>query len=98
MTISVFEAIGQSTKLSAASAGNADKRKFFVKGTSDRDEAIAALLAEIAGSQSLGTNSTLIANELSLDEIAPNIWEASVDYVAPEATIIASQPKAVGEV
>jgi hypothetical protein len=98
--IDVFEAFGsQKTKLTASADGNTVNLHYFVKGTEDRDEAADALLAHISLAQYVRNGlAVVVADSLEMEEIAPGIWDCSIDYVSPEKTDEKKQPKAVGEV
>jgi hypothetical protein len=99
-TIDVFEAIGsQSAKLARAADGDGLTLNYFVRGTTSRIEATEALLDELNSVELLrdGFN-VVIADSVDINEIAPGLWEATIEYVPPDKTDEKRQPKAVGEV
>lgn len=109
MSIDVFESIdSRATTISADGSGNSREVKFFVTGTDDMDAAIDAILSKLQASLQLASASRIvIASQLKVEQIGPEVFRGSMDYAALQAGGGSSggrggggvnKPTAVGEV
>lgn len=93
---SVFQTIGPSVGLSADGTNDRKGLRWMVTGTDDEAAALSALLAEIDNLVTVDSR-PLLADALTLEQVAPEIWSGGLDYSAIPFTAGSNRPRAVGE-
>jgi hypothetical protein len=100
MTIEVFELLGTKHSLSRAGTDTSLQSNYWIRGTDDRDAAIAALLTSIDLSPAVMNGTAIvIADSLEIEEVTDDQWQASISFVSPDNPRMSApqQPKQIGE-
>lgn len=100
MSIDVFELLGSKHSLSRAGTDTSLQSQYFIRGTDDRDAAIAALLTTIDLSPAVMNGTAIvIADSLEIEEVTDEQWQASISFVSPDNPRMSApqQPKQIGE-
>ncbi len=96
--IQIAELIGAPYTVDRAAKGTKWTQNYFIEGTNDKDEAVNALI-EAANMSPVVRNGLafLIAESVSIEDVAEDRWTASIEFSVPEYQSSSKQPKQVGE-